>query len=177
MAVVEEENGEFVGALGDPLIHPDTGFIEGFSVWVSGILRSEEVFCSGQDILRWGMVVTVRHRGVLGPVADCVRLQPLLEDPRTVLRQRIRTENGKERGKCADIQFDTEALRVTWLFPRKFLKWGIAIPLSEVLEVREDAIIVRDPPAMQEEPVHPVRAVKALEAIQDIADSGVARPS
>ena len=135
---VLEEGGEHaLGALSGILLDPDTGKIEGFFV--------DDLFCSALDIVRWGTRVYLRDSSVLAPPEDRIRLQPLLGDPRSVLGQKIRTESGASLGRCADIQFNTDAMHIEWIFPRKFFRWGIALPVADVLEVTPAAIIIRDP--------------------------------
>jgi sporulation protein YlmC with PRC-barrel domain len=111
----------------------------------------EQVFLASIDILRFSTRVYVRDRDMLSPAEDRVRLQPLLEDGRTVLGQKIQTESGITIGTCKDVQFDTSHFLVEWIFPKKLWKWGVAIPVSEILEVRKEAIIVRNPTPVVEE--------------------------
>ena len=58
--------------------------------------------------------------------------------------QRLQTESGVALGVCRDAQFDTKLFRLEWLFPRLFLRWGVAVPASAIVEVRTDAVMVRD---------------------------------
>jgi len=173
LPIIEKGTDEVVGYLSGLLIDPDKGKIAGFYVDVRGVLSGTEAFCSAIDILKWGMTVTISSRDVLGPVEDCFRLQSLLADERTVLGQRVRTVSGVQRGVCRDVQFDTDKMMLTWLFPKKWWRWGTAVPVGEVVEVTKDSIIVRDPPVMEKESVS---AGEALERLQDIAES-IARPS
>ncbi|MBI1812481.1 hypothetical protein HY285_01660 [Candidatus Peregrinibacteria bacterium] len=149
MTIATEETGEALATICGILIHPDTAKIEGFFASVHvGFLGRETLFLSSLDIVRWGSRVWIRRADALSPPEDRVRLQPLLEDRRPVLGQRMRTESGNVIGTCRDVQFDTLHFMMEWLFPKRSFRWGIAIPISEVLEVRPDAIIVRDPPAV-----------------------------
>jgi len=145
MSVEEDGTDEILGNCSRILIHPDTGRIEGFFVTVPGFLRSEELFLSSFDILRWGTRISVRDHNALAPIEDRVRLQPLLEERRPVFGQRIQTEGGRFFGRCCDVQFDTRRFIVEWLFPKRLLRWGVPIPISEVVEVRREAIVVREP--------------------------------
>lgn len=167
MSVREEETGEEVGTLSGILIHPDTGKIEGFFVAVPGFLHQAQLFLSVLDIRFWGLYVRILDRDVLSDLEDRVRLQPLLEDPRTVLGQRVRTETGVRLGWCADVQFDTQFFQVEWLFPRRWWRWRSPLPMSEVLEVRPDAIIVRDPSRAVTEPA--LRSTEPLLNMPDVA--------
>jgi sporulation protein YlmC with PRC-barrel domain len=139
--VLEEGGDTTLGLLSGILIHPDTGKIEGFLVG--------DLFCSSMDIVRWGTRVYLRDANVLAPPEDRIRLQSLLQDPRTVLGQKIRTEAGVKLGRCSDVQFNTDMMHIEWLFPRKFFRWGIALPVSDILEVTAAAIVVRDPIAKE----------------------------
>lgn len=148
LPVTDEDGAEELGRLAHILIHPDTGKVEGFFVKRGGwLFRSESVFLATEDIRRWGLRVTVRGPEALWPVEERIRLQSLLEERRPVLGQRIVTDTGKELGRCADVQFGTGLFMVEWLWPRKYRRWGRPLPLSLVLEVRKDAIVVRDPSA------------------------------
>lgn len=144
--VTEESSEEVLGTLVDILIHPDTGKVEGFYVQVSGGFGGGVFFCGSADVSRFGTRVYVRRADVLCDPHDIVRLQALLEDGRTVLGQRVRTESGQYLGRCRDVQFDTDAMKVEWIFPKKFFRWRRGIAASDILEVRHDAIIVRDAP-------------------------------
>ncbi|MDB4978672.1 MAG: hypothetical protein JWM56_858 [Candidatus Peribacteria bacterium] len=143
-AVVDETTQEELGVLSGILIHPDTGKIEGFFVAVKSFFHSEYLFLSVLDIRSWGLRVQVANHNALSPFEDRVRLQPLLEDQRTILGQRIRTESGVNMGRCKDIQFDTRFFQIEWLFPKKWGRWRIPFPLGEIIEVRRDAIIIKD---------------------------------
>ena len=148
MSVVDEDGTEELGRIAHILIHPDTGKVEGFFVKVPGLLlRTEMLFLATEDIQRWGLRVVVRGPDVLSPVAERIRLQTLLEDGRPVLLQRIQTDTGKYMGRCGDVQFETEHFMVEWLWPRKLWRWGMPLPLVLIVEVRKDAIVVRDPAA------------------------------
>lgn len=144
LPIVEDGDHYVLGFLSGILIHPDTGKIEGFLVHAEGVAGQHNLFCGSRDILRWGTRIYVRSADVLAPVEDRIRLQPLLDDPRTVLDQHIQTESGGKLGKCKDVQFNTDSMHIEWLFPKKWFRWGVALPVSEIVEVRNDAIIVRD---------------------------------
>lgn len=144
--VVDAESEELLGTIAGILIHPDTAKVEGFFVTIPGFFRRDSLFLSSLDILRWGTRVTVRHADVLSPLEDLVRLQSLASEHRPVLGQRMVTETGVVLGTCADVQFDTASFLTEWLFPRAW--WGREsppIPVSQVLEVRPDAIVIREP--------------------------------
>ena len=79
-----------------------------------------------------------------------IRLQSMLSDRRTVLGQRIATESGRALGVCRDVQFNTETFLIEWLFPKRFFRWGIALPVAEVKEITPRAIIIRDPMVREE---------------------------
>ncbi len=153
LSVREEETGDELGTLTGILIHPDTGRIEGFYVAVPGFLHADQLFLSVPDIRFWGLYVRILDRDRLTEPEERIRLQPLLEDPRTVLGQPIRTEGGRPLGRCADVQFETQFFQVEWLFPRRWWRWRTPLPINEVLEVRPDAIIVREPVRPLAEPV------------------------
>ena len=173
LPVVEEGSEHFLGMVSGILINPDSGKVEGFFVRVSHFFQSEDLFCSALDVLRWGARVHVSDAEVIAPAGDRVRLQPLLSDRRTILGQRIVTESGKRLGICKDVQFDTERMRLEWLFPRRFFRWGLALPVSEIVEVTQDAIIVRDPPSAVKETV--VETKREIE-LPELPEATIPRP-
>lgn len=172
MDVLEEGTEELLGWVDRLLIHPDTGKIVGFFLRGAGIGREHIPFIAAQDVHRMGLHLSVR-RDALSESGDLVRLRPLLEQPRPILGQRMRTESGKSLGRCRDVQFDSRHLVVTWLFPKKFFRWGIALPLSAVREVTKDAIIVRDAAAPQEESAAESLA-QIIPEIPEVAEAFVA---
>jgi uncharacterized protein YrrD len=147
MPVVDEEAQEIVAFLSSPLILPDTGKIEGFFVISAGGLISGELFLSCSDIVAWGTRVHVLSFDRLSPPEELIRLQPLLDDPRPFLGQRIMTKRGKKViGICDDVQFDTRHFLVQWIFPKKFFFFhNDPLPTTEILEVTPEAIIIREP--------------------------------
>lgn len=145
LPVCEEGSHEPLGRIVKILIHPDTGKIEGFGVKISGFLfTSAEKFLPVADILRWSLRVVVRSSDVLCDVTDMVRLEPLLSSPRPVLGQKIVTNNGRQLGRCGDVQFDTTHFMLEWIFPKKLWKAGVPISAGHIEEVRSDAIIIRE---------------------------------
>lgn len=149
--VVTEDTGEVVGMLSGMLPHPDTGKIEGFFVELPGMFRRETLFLLTRDIRSWGLRITVRDGDALFPPDEQIRLQSLLEDPRPILGQRILTETGAYVGRCRDLQFDTRYFQIEWLFPKRWGRWRLPFPVSEIIEVRHEAIIIKDQKVLGEE--------------------------
>ncbi|HAI98859.1 TPA: hypothetical protein DCL30_05000 [Candidatus Peribacteria bacterium] len=172
LPVVDASSDAILGRLKGIVLNPDTGKVEGFTVHVPGLLSGSELFCAGVDILHWGTHILVRDSDILSPVEDRIRLQELLAQRRPLLGQRIRTESGKILGICADVQIDTTKMLATWMFPRRLWRWGIAIPLTEVVEVRREAIVVRDPPIMKESEATASEVLHALPSLKGIAETG-----
>lgn len=142
MSVVQETGGA-VGALEGILVDPDTGKVEAWEV--GGLLLLT------MDILRFGLQVVVHSADVLVEGGDIVRLRPLLSDPRRVIGQRMLTKSGRRLGCCRDLQFDSQSWMIEWFFPRRFFRWGIPVAMSQILEVRPEAIIVRDEIILEKE--------------------------
>lgn len=163
--VVDDELHHVLGTLSGIFIHPDTGNIEGFFVHVRGFLSSRQLFLMSPDILRWGERITVAHADALAPFDDHIRLAALDSEGRSILGQLIRTETGRTLGHCRDVQFNTASLQVEWMFPKTLWSWGVPIALSQIIEVRRDAIIVREPSTPAKESVaSPVPILNPLEA-------------
>lgn len=143
--VVAEDGEEQIGSLAGAVVHPDLGTIEGFYVGRPGFLgRGEELFLPAMDVLHWGHRIRVRSEDALVPLEDIVRLHALAGEGRTVIGQQIVTESGVSLGTCRDIQFETKTFRLEWIFPKKWLRFRTEIPASSIIEVRPDAIVVRD---------------------------------
>lgn len=144
MDVLGEEHGEVIGMVAGIVVHPDNGKVEAFSVRERRFFRGEELYLVTSAVRHIGRRITVRSADDLAPLSDLVRLRAVMDDGRTVVGQRMVTESGRFLGVCRDVQFDAEVFQVQWLFPRGWLRWRPAVPLSSVLEIRGDAIVVRD---------------------------------
>ncbi len=144
MPVTDDQMEEDVGFIRGILIHPDTAVVEGFFVTVRSFFQQETIFLSSADIMHVGTRIRIRHAHVLSPVDELIRLQPLLDEGRPMLGQHIITESGRVLGRCADIQFETDTFHLEWLFPRQWFRWKSAVPCSAIVQVRPDAIIIRD---------------------------------
>lgn len=146
MPVVPENGGAPCGRICGILLQPDLGIVQGFFVRGAGTpLRVAELFLAVPDILHWGTRVRVRSDETLAPVEELVRLQAQLHEGRKILGQRIVTEAGRGLGRCRDVQFETKTFRLEWIFPKKFLRLRTPLPASSIIEVRREAVIVRDP--------------------------------
>ena len=159
---------EAVGQILEILINPDSGKVEGFFVVAPHVPFSAMPFVSALDIVRWGTAVHIRDADMISPAGDRIRLQPLLDDRRRILGQRIRTESGKYLGRCKDVQFNTDSMRCEWLFPRKWMRWSAPIPFSNIVEVRGDAIIVRDELQTIKDAVEESEPLDLLEAVTEM---------
>ena len=147
------ETKERLGTLQSLLIHPDTGAIEGIRFFVGGMTGRVWYCVPTLDIVHWGLRIDVRSADAAGPLEEYVRFQDILHEGRTVLGQRILTEGGRDLGRCADIQFNTDHFQVEWLFPRKWFRWGRPIPITAILEVRPDAVVVRETEVPEKQPL------------------------
>jgi sporulation protein YlmC with PRC-barrel domain len=141
---MEEDGLEAIGVLSGMLLNPDTGAVEGFFVRSPGFFGGSSSFLPSLDILRWGLRIIIRDQSSFCDPNDIIRLQPLLDGSRPMLGQSILTESGVRLGRCADVQFSTKSFRIEWLFPKKFFRWGTPIATSQIVEVTEDAIIVKN---------------------------------
>ena len=175
LPVFDEHAGQAVGTIDGILVHPDSGRIEGFFVRVPRFLfAAEEYFLPIFDIVHWGLKVAIRSADVLAVPQEFLRVAPLLESGRPVLDQFIRTESGRTLGRCRDVQWNTKTLMLEWLFPRGWFRWSLPVPASAIVEVRREAIIVRDPAAAAKEPLEEKKSL--LEVLPDIAET-IAQPT
>lgn len=168
---VVDESEQILGTIADMCIHPDTLGIEGFFVRIPRFFSSELMFLSCSEVEHWGSRIRVRHAHALSPVEDLVRISRILEEGRPVIRQMIVSDADIYLGRCHDIQFDTRSFRVEWLFPRRFLRWGIPIPIRAVVQVKPEAIVIqRDEKVMQKD-----ETSAASSAIEVLASTPVTR--
>lgn len=174
MEVRTESTDELVGTIASILIHPDTGKVEGFFVAIPRFLHSELQFLSSVDILRFGTCIRVYDFESVCSLEDHIRLAPLAEERRTILGQKIQTETGRKIGTCADVQFSTKTMMCEWLFPKRWWRFLPPVPLGEVVEVRIDSIVIRDP-------VVPVKEAEANQvgvfSVPEITEARIKDPS
>lgn len=168
---VVDDAEELLGVLSGVFIHPDTGVVEGLFVHIDGFFSSEVLFLASSAIEHWGSRIRVRSRDSLSPLEDFVRLSRLQEEGRTVLGQQMITDSGRWLGRCGDIQFDTRLMRVEWLFPRRWFRWGIPVPINAVVEVKPEAVIVRGEVKAKASEA----AEAAMTAIESLASTPAAR--
>ncbi len=143
LPILDDGSDERLGVLSSILLNPDTGVVEGLFVSQSRMPWSEVLFVSSLDVIHWGTHIRVRD-DALSPLSERFRLQQMVEEGRTILHQRIVTEEGTVLGMCRDVQFNTKLFTLEWLFPRKFLRWGRAVPASAIVEVKREAVIVKN---------------------------------
>jgi uncharacterized protein YrrD len=144
MPVVDDGTQEVVALLGDPVLDPDTGVIQGF--FVTGTFPRGMLFLQVVDIVGWGMQVHIRSADRLAPPEEIIRLRRLFEERRTILGQPIRTrQSNNVLGTCGDVQFNTHHFTLEWLFPRRFFLYRQPVPANEIVEVTDEAVWVNDP--------------------------------
>lgn len=144
--VAQEDSGELLGYVNGILLHPDTGTVEGFFVGVPrGFFGWHSLFLSSLDVRRLSTALFVRGSWVLSETEEIFRVQSLLADARTILGQKIRTVSGASLGTCADVQFDTLHFRLEWIYPKRWFRLRDPLPAAEIVEVKSDAIVVKDP--------------------------------
>lgn len=156
--VVEQHAESLIGFIDGVVIDPDRGIILAFIVVEPRMLFAHRYVLSVTDIVSWGTVVHVLDADRLAEAGEIVRLQPILQSPRTLLGQPIVSKRSRQSmGMCRDIQFSTKTFTLEWLFPRHTFRSGIPIAASDIEEVTNDAIIVRDPeivvPVVADEPL------------------------
>ena len=149
-----EDTDEHVGAVVGICIDPDTGRVEGFHVLIPGFLQLKTLFLSSADVLRYGTSVHIASGDRIAPISDWIRLEHLEYTLRTVYRQRMVTESGRTLGRVADVQFNTDTSMLEWIFPRRFFRYGTPLPVSEIVEVTDAAVVVKDQIRVEGEPIH-----------------------
>ncbi len=161
MNVVDDRGDELRAIVTGIFLHPDLGKVEG--LFVRGF--SGEEFLSVQDIAHWGGTIVVRDGDVIAPLEERVRLSALRDEGRTILGQKVVTREGQTIGTCVDVQFETETFRLEWIFPRRFLRWKRPIPAGAIVEVRTDAVCVRDEELPLEQPTEEATGLSPLETV------------
>lgn len=164
MPVVDDGSGDLLGAVSGIFLHPDTGTVEGLFVKTA----NGEEFLAAADIGHWGRTIVVRNSETLSPLEDRVRLLALWNEGRTIVGQPVVTEGGTVLGRCRDVQFETETFRLEWIFPRRWLRWRRPIPAGAIVEVRADAVCVRD--------VDVPAPTKADDAAMRVVDAAMGMP-
>lgn len=161
--VIEDRSDSMVGHVSGLLCDPDRGAVVGFFVHTS----AAHLFLSVHDIVSWGAYIHIRDADRLADPHDIVRVRHLLADPRVILGQRIITQRAKMKlGVCRDVQFDTRRFMLEWLFPTVFFFFSRPpVPVADIIEVKRNAIIVREPLRTVQEPV-----VDALLDVQPLKD-------
>ncbi len=148
--VIDNIDHHIQGKVADLLIDADRAKVIALLVHRFGAF--EFLALQTQDIETWGNRIHIRDAEVIGELSDFVRLESLLQDPRTFIGQRIRTERGQNIGRCIDVQLRTDTFDLEWIFPSKFYFWkGIALPVSEIIEVKPEAIIIKNQGPRKEE--------------------------
>lgn len=150
LPVIEEHSQEPAAWISGIVIQPDTGKVEGFFVQVKHFMQSETLFLAAADIIHWGRTIMIRDRDVLAPLEEHVRLQAIYDEGRTVLGQAVRNEAEKALGRCRDVQFETKTFRLEWIFPKSFFRWSRPLPVTSIIEVKPEAVVVRDQASIQE---------------------------
>ncbi len=159
LPVCELDSQERLATIIAPVVQPDTGKVEGFTVRIPQFFSSRTEFLSSNDISHWGIVVRIRHGDLIGPLEERLRLQEIVQSGRSLLGQPIITEQGVALGTCRDLQFETHFFQLEWLFPRRWGRWRPAISARDIIEVRPDAIVVKErqaPVSADAEPAVPV---------------------
>lgn len=140
MPLVDDRNDELLATVSGVFLHPDLGKVEGLFVRTE---RGEE-FLATSDIAHWGRTIVVRDPDAVAPLEERVRLSALWDEGRPLLGQKMVTESGRVIGHCKDVQFETDTFRLEWLFPRRLFRWKHPIPAGAIIEVRADAVRIRD---------------------------------
>jgi uncharacterized protein YrrD len=169
--IIDDIDHQIHGKVADILIDPDKSKIIALLVVIPG--ASEIYALHTHDISNWGNRIHIGDANVLGPAVDFVRLQDFLNDPRTVIGQKIKTRDGFCIGKCTDIQFEATTFRVEWIFPRKFFIKKLSLPTSDILEITEDAIIIKDQTPKVEEAIED--EVTDVRNVQNVTEPAVGR--
>ncbi len=141
--VLAADTREELGFVSGVLLHPDRGVVEGFFVQVPEFVHAQTHFVHSCDVLDVGPPLLIRSNDALGDPQEVLRVQQVLSDPRTVLGQPMLTEDGQRLGRCADAQVDAATLSLTWLFPKRWFRWGAPVAAADIVRITPQAILVK----------------------------------
>lgn len=98
----------------------------------------DQIHALGQD------VVTVQSDDALQPVSDAAVTGQLVAFDQ-IENEAVMTEGGKKVGEVADVEFDDHSMQLESIqVSRGLLSRNSSIPVSEIISVGEDVIVVRD---------------------------------
>lgn len=157
--IIDDALHEIHGRVIEIVLDPDRGKV--LALLVRMPFDSVSYAVQVLDITTWGKRIHVRDPSVLGPSEEIIRLKPYLEERRKIHHQPIVTKSGVRIGRCSDYQFSTEHFALEWIFPRTFFLKGTPLPASEILEVTEKAVIVKEQGPREEK-------IVAEESIPDV---------
>ncbi|HLC75782.1 MAG TPA: hypothetical protein VJB82_01515 [Candidatus Peribacterales bacterium] len=140
--VIDSIDHHIHGIVTGTIIDPDRAKIIAFIIGRFGFPEPHALMT--QDIESWGNRIHIRDVDVLGELSDFVRLNQYRNDDRSFIGQEIRTKSGQRIGRCADVQFRTDTFDLEWIFPRRFFRKALPLPISEIVEVTPEAIIIKD---------------------------------
>ena len=174
--VIDERDHQIQGKVAESVLDPDRG--KSVAFLIRSPFSPSPLLLQTLDVLTWGQRIHIREPEVMGPPEDIVRLAPFLQDRRPLIGQRILTKSGAILGRCSDAQFNTEHFALEWIFPRTaFFFKGTPIPASDILEVTEEAIIVKDQtPKEEKAPTEEIPVAPKLDPVITPAAGRTAKP-
>ena len=137
-----------VGRLLELVVHPDDGSLVALITTKRRAIAPVDLGPFERDMF------TVREPDVLIPPSELVRLKSLPKEKRRLLGKNVVTKSGQRLGRTYDLAFDMETFSlVQFLVTRK---WFLFLTLEkrilsfkDIVEITEEAIIVKDRSATQ----------------------------
>jgi len=139
------EGGHRLGRVHDIVMNTETGKIAGFLTDSGG-----KKVLAPIDVLHWGSVMTVHDEESILESEEIHQVMDSLKKGIKIMRNRVVTKSGEELGRVIDFAVNDKFFLLTKLIVGKnflglFYHKKRLIPATDIIEIRKDKIIVKDP--------------------------------
>jgi sporulation protein YlmC with PRC-barrel domain len=139
------EGGYKLGRVHDIAMNTDTGKIVGFFVDPGG-----KKVLAPIDVIHWGSALTVHDEEAILESEEIHQVMEALKKGIRVIRNRVVTKSGEDLGQVVDFAVNDKFFTLTKLIVAKnflglFYHRKRMIPSLDVIEIKKDRIIVKDP--------------------------------
>jgi sporulation protein YlmC with PRC-barrel domain len=145
--ILSHAEGEPLGLLGQPIIHPDTGKIEAF--WVKPLtLPIKQGVLLVDDITEWKKYLYIRDERVIAEPNEVIRIAEILDRKEYIFGNRVKGESGKGYGRVLDADFDDRKMYLRYLHVRRswlFLAGKTRFfHFDSIVQVLPECVLVKD---------------------------------
>ncbi len=139
------ESGHRIGRVYNIVINTDTGKVAGLLVSPGGRKVLAPV-----DVLSWNKVIEVHDEDVILEIDEIRQVQDCLKKDIPVLGNRVYTKSGTYLGKVIDYAVNDKLFVMTKIIVARTILGVITyknriIVHQDIIEIKKDAIIVKDP--------------------------------